>query len=136
MQIISQIRVTIRYRICEKYWVIIILESMCETQRIILFAPGVIWVLFNAILVVSNIVTSLVPRYFLLIGFALRVDWHFHSIIKQTIGFRIIQDVESYFLIFFCVQTSEVKPLGVTASIYIVLHQQIILWVGQFLRQV
>ena len=127
MQVLPQIRITIRYTVREKHDIVIILVSVLECQAIILFAKRVLWLLFYAVLVVFDIITGLEPTNLLFLSTLLRVDRNLHPKVEQTIRLGEVEDVEADCLTSTCIHRAEVEPLRMALCVDVVLHEEVIL---------
>lgn len=85
------------------------------------------WILSDLVLSVTDIFAAFEPTYLLMLSFFVTVHTDFHTIIKKGIWFAVIENVEFYCLAFSCVHGSEIKPLGVTLGVDIVLHKEVVL---------
>ena len=63
-----------------------------ERETVVLGTENVILVLANAILEVLDVVAVFMPAYVLLFGLLFGIDRHFHSVIKKTIRFSIVEN--------------------------------------------
>ena len=134
-QVVSQVCVGVWHRVSEEHQVIVILKRVRERQSVVRFAI-VGHVLPNTIDKVTDLFTLFVPSNVFLLALFVRVDRYFHSIVKQSIWFRVIQYIESHFMFGSCVAHLEEEPLCVARRIYVIGHQKIVLHVGHLLCQV
>lgn len=99
-------------------------KSVLEGQRVVELGKRKIFP--HCVLLIRNILPLSMPAYFVLTDFFFRVYRNFHTIVEHSVALIVVHDVELDFVACFCVLNSEEKPLGMTFTVYIVLHQQIV----------
>jgi len=102
------------------------LECVGEGQGVVAFRENTNF-LSNSILLVRNINAALVPADPLSITLFVAKDRHLHSIVEQRIWFGVVENVELDTLSFAGIVYAEIEPLGVSLSVNVVLHQQVVL---------
>jgi len=90
----------------------------------------------NRVIRVPYVVALLDPANASLSRSLLRVNCDLHSIIEQGVWLAVVQNIELDCLPGSGVLNPKKKPLGVTLSVHIVLHQQIVLGVRHLLGQI
>ena len=134
-QVVPQIRVGIRDRVCKVDCVRIVLEVVLECRCVEgLAVVGNVFA--DSILEVTDVVAALVPSNVLLLCLLLAVDRDLHSIVEKTVWFGVVQQVEADFGLCPRVLNLEEEPLGVSLGIDIVGHEQVVLHIRDFLGQV
>ena len=118
-QVVSQVCVGVGHRVCEEHQVVVVLKRVRERQSVVRFAI-VGHVLPNTIDKVTDLFTFFVPSNVFLLAFLVRVDRYFHSIVKQSVWFRVIQYIESHSMFGFCVAHLEEEPLRVARCINVI----------------
>jgi len=121
MQIVLQVSVGVGVGVRKVYGVVIVLEFVAETRRVVAFAL-VRDFFFYSILKIRDMVTTLVPANPAL-RFLTGVDGHLHPVVEQRIWLGEVHQVESDIHVLASVLDLEKKPLGVAAGVYIILHQ-------------
>lgn len=132
-EIFAQIRVRIRHTVSEEDFILIMLESILESQCVIMFTEYVVGLLPDLTLKVLNIIAISMPACIVKLLTFFRVYWHFHTKVKQRIWLRVVEDVEFDCFARSRIHHSKIKPLGVALSIDIILHPQIVFKLAQFL---
>ena len=90
----------------------------------------------NRVVRVPYVVTLLHPAYASLSRSLLRVNSDLHSTIEKRVWLAVIQNIELDCMPGSSVLHPEKKPLGVTLSVHIVLHEQVVLGVRHLLGQI
>jgi hypothetical protein len=122
VQVLTQVGVAVGHRVSEQHDVIVVLKSVRKSQREVTLRMGVLWVLFHLVLKVLYIFASSMPADLFVLRLLLTVHAHLHSEVKHAVWLGVIHDVELNSVAFLGVHDPEVKPLGVPAGVYVVLH--------------
>lgn len=93
-QILLQVRVRIRVAITEKHRVLIMLERVRKSRRVIILRA--ILVLPDRIPKIPNICARSMPTYLLSLSFFIRVNSNFHAIVEHGVALGIVQNIEFY----------------------------------------
>jgi len=123
INILHKFLICIWHRVCKIDCVFIVLEFVRKAQRIKPLGI-IIYVFLDSICIVRDPFTSLVPSNWVVfsVSLLLRVNAHFHSVIKKTVDFREIHNVKLYRCSFPRIPYLKIKPLGMSVSIDIILH--------------
>lgn len=152
-EVLIQVRVSVWLRIGEVDLVIIMFKSMGESEGVVasLKVSHLVRVLFVVILEIAQVLTTSCPTLlefeFLLAGTVtisslldpflpfLRVDKNFHALVVETLSFDHVEHIELYSHSLLDVGNSEEEPLSVAFRVDIVLQDQVILIIINFVSK-
>ena len=121
IQIIYQVWIGVRHWICKWHRVVRVFEVIGEAQSVVC-SVQIERLFSNIVRKVLNVIATFEPRSFLVLKFQTWINRNFHSIIKETIWLRIIDDVELDLLALLHILDPEIKPLSMPLSVDIILH--------------
>lgn len=112
--------------------VVVVREGVGEGEGVEVLCEDVVFA--DAVLEVSEVGASLVPALALL-GELLRVNADLHAVVEHAVLLGVVLHVELDAVTLLRVAHSEEEPLSVALRVDVVLHEQVVLLVGQLLSQ-
>jgi hypothetical protein len=124
LQVLAQIRVSVREAVTEVNGVISGVESVRKSQRIIFLVRETITVdlIANVVLVVADLSAYAMPAKLVLFSQVVAVGEHAHSLIVKTVRLGQVYNIEPDFVAFPRVRHFEEKPLSMAISVDVVLQ--------------
>ena len=128
LKIVTEVRVSIGKAVAEVYRIIIRLEGVRKSERVILLVrePIPVNLVADMILVVTNFATDAVPAQVTLLGLVLTVRKYSHPLVVETIRLSEINNIEPNFVALPRVGDPKKVPLGVPVRIYVILKHKIV----------
>ncbi len=87
------------------------------------------------ILEIRDIFSTSVPTDTFIFKFFLWISQHFHPFIVEALWLKEVQHVKFYFCSLSCVLNAEVEPLSVTFGVKIILKNEIVFFLWQFVSK-
>jgi hypothetical protein len=132
IQVTPQITVGVGYRVSEENWVVIVGERVREGETVVLFAV-VGHIFSDSVLKVRNVFAFTRPSHLFTLSSFFAVDGDLLSIVEHRVSFTVVEQIEFYSLVGWGILYPKVKPLGMTASIDIILQHEVVLWIWTLL---
>lgn len=128
IEIILKFAKGVRLKITEKNIILVVLKSISERSSIVILSIGV-RIASNIVLKVTYICAVSVPTNLFIFRLFITVDCNFHSVVEHRIAFVVVHDVKLDTVAFASILYSEIKPLCMTFSVYIILHKAVVLYI-------
>jgi hypothetical protein len=128
LKIVAEVRVSIGKAVAEVYLIIVRLECVRKSERVIFLVrePITVDLVADVILVVTNFAADTVPAQVILLGHVLTVRKYSHPLVVETIRLSEINNIEPNFVALSRVGHPKKVPLGMPVRIYVILEHQIV----------